>query len=465
MTTGSGQDAASERLASWRLAVFGLPGLGVAMAMTPLGSVLPTIYATQAGIGLTAIGTVVFAGRIVDALVDPVIASVSDRTKSPWGRRKPWIALGATLLAFCIYFLFWVPKGASIYYFCIWYVLASISWSFIEIPYRAWGVELSHGYVERARVATFVGIGSAAGPLIFLGLPFLASFGGAGALDAPFLRKITWVIMALLAVGVPMCLLLVRKGRTLAVKDSTVKADLKAIFSNRPLRLFVLIFIFGGLGGGLTASLIMLYMKTVMGIEGETAKLLLGYSIMHMLGAPLVYLLVKRFDKRRVWAISWLASALILPMLALVPPGPEGANLFIALVALRGFVSAADTVVPMSMLGDVVDYDVWKTGSQRAANFAAVLTLILKFNAAISTAVGFVLLGSIGFNAVGPNTPSAILAFKIIFCFVPPALYVISCSIVWWFPIDRRRHSIIRRRIEQRSERLKSVQVAQPDCA
>ena len=87
------------RLPAWRLAVFAALAIPLAGAGLPLAVYLPPYYAQELGLGLGAVGLIFMLSRVWDAATDPLVGVLSDRTRSRFGRRKPWIAAGAPLFA------------------------------------------------------------------------------------------------------------------------------------------------------------------------------------------------------------------------------------------------------------------------------------------------------------------------------------------------------------------------------
>ena len=123
----------------------------VSMVLLPLGVyVIP--YYVELGISLYTISAIIFAARLSDAFTDPLIGVLSDKTKSRWGRRKPWIVAGAPLLMVSLYMLFVPPDDPSAWYFGFWVVLLYLAFTIVDLPYFAWGAELSPIYDERTKI-------------------------------------------------------------------------------------------------------------------------------------------------------------------------------------------------------------------------------------------------------------------------------------------------------------------------
>jgi Na+/melibiose symporter-like transporter len=457
-TVKSGSAKAPNRLSVMQLSIFAAPGIAIAMTHAAGSSILPTIYSKETALDLVQIGTIIFLAKILDAFSDPLMGFISDQTRGRFGRRKPWIFIGTILLAVCIVMLFRVPKDATLMYFAVWYIVTYQAWTLVEIPYRAWSIELTRDYHERSRIATYVAMTWAIGGLMFLALSKLP-FAPTTAMDGVYLRWVMWIILGLLAISVPLMLYWTPQGPPVETRRGNVLGAIRAIRANKPLWIFVSVFVLGGFAGGIISSLVLLYTSSILKLTGaQFTTIMIAYAGLSFLATPLTLYAVRLFDKHIVWATGWLLSALILPAIAFIEPGPNAFWPFFAIIAFRGVVAAVDNAIPVAVLGDVVDYDVLKTGVDRTANYVAFLTLILKFNLAIGGAIGFVILGLAGFDPKAEtNSPAARDAFVAIYCFAPTIFYAFACYMLYQFPITSRRHAIIKKRIEQRIARREAA--------
>ena len=118
----------------------------------PIVGIVPALYATEFGLDLALIGTVLLLARVFDAVTDPMIGYLSDRTTSPYGKRKPWIVGGAILTAISIYFLYTPGESATMMYFLSFSILLYLAWTLMEIPYTAWLLEMSRETEQRTRL-------------------------------------------------------------------------------------------------------------------------------------------------------------------------------------------------------------------------------------------------------------------------------------------------------------------------
>jgi Na+/melibiose symporter-like transporter len=140
-------------LSNWVIINYSAMYLPVSMALLPVGVYVQPYYA-ELGISLYAMSAIIFFSRISDVITDPLIGVLSDKTKSPWGRRKPWIALGTPLMMISIYMLFVPGENPSLGYFALWTILMYLAFTLVDLPYYAWGSELSTDSNHTARAVS-----------------------------------------------------------------------------------------------------------------------------------------------------------------------------------------------------------------------------------------------------------------------------------------------------------------------
>jgi Na+/melibiose symporter-like transporter len=154
-----------------------------------------------------------------------------------------------------------------------------------------------------------------------------------------------------------------------------------------------------------------------------------------------------------VWALSLAASALARPLVLLLPVGSAAAAPMLALTCLSAALSAPWNFAPPSVLSDVIDYDTWKSGTNKAGNLFALNTLAVKVTTAVGAGGAFALLAAFRYQVGKPNGPTADLGLIIAYMVIPGALHLLAALIAWNFPLDARRQSIVRRRLESRGRR------------
>ena len=132
-----------------KLVAFGIPEYAIYLSSIPITLYIPYVYSADFGLELAHIGLILMLARITDVITDPLIGYLSDRTKSKFGRRKPWMAVGAIVMMTAAFLLFNPKEEVTNSYLLIWSMLLWLGWTMINIPYYAWGAELSENYDER----------------------------------------------------------------------------------------------------------------------------------------------------------------------------------------------------------------------------------------------------------------------------------------------------------------------------
>ena len=183
---------------------YSLTDLPVSMALFPVLVFIPKFYTSDMGVPLAVAGSVILAVRIFDVFTDPLFGIISDKTRTPWGRRRPWIALAVPIMMLSIYKLFMPPDGAGAMHMFVWMMLLSIATTIMIIPYYAWAAELSPDYNERSRITgwrSMMGVvGSLSAQLAPAAALLFFGIGGSGSV-----LQIVGVTMLIL---MPICVLL-----------------------------------------------------------------------------------------------------------------------------------------------------------------------------------------------------------------------------------------------------------------
>ena len=446
--------ARPDGLETWKIWLYSAPNLAVAIMHIPVLLILPAYYAKHTQIGLAAIGTVLVIGRLFDAVTDPVIGFLSDRSKSRYGRRKPWILAGLPLACVAMPYLFVPPADAGAAYFLGWSMLLFMGWTLIEIPYAAWAAELSRDYHVRSRIMSIRGTLGFAGGLLFMAAPILLSpWTGSTTIGAETLNIAAWAVAIALPVLMGAAMVGVPGGADLSVQDTTLGSLWKALKINKPLRFYAGVFLAAGVAGGAWTGTVLLFTESL-GLGNKFPLLLLTAWTTRVCVAPIWLKLIYRYGKHRVWAAGLLLSGLITPLALLVAPGPTALPWLIGYACVLGFVETAWMVAPPAVYGDVIDYDTLKTGADQAGSYFAINALLLKLGGAIGGGLAFWILGLLDYRVHGTNSGMQMLGLYLSFAIVPAAIHLANSVFVYRFPIDARRHGIIRRRIERRAARL-----------
>ncbi|MGZ8144315.1 MAG: MFS transporter [Methylosarcina sp.] len=438
------------RLSRRTMILYALPHLSDAVITLPMVLFIPAFYAGELGLPLAGVGAMIAVSRIVDLVADPVIGIVSDRMPTRWGRRKPWLAVGTPLIMAATWMLL-APLGqVSLPYLMIWASLLSIGYSMYDLPYKAWGAELSTGYAERSRVTAWREGFKTAGQLLFLALLLYMERTDRHG-DREQMRALALMVALGLPVLVTVTLLKVpeRPAEKLAGKISMGWSSMMLLFKNRAfLRTVGAIILFGS-GLMIQVTLHKLVLTHVIGRPELFAPLLLGETMASLASMPLWIRLSDRIGKHRavtlaaLWVGLW---SLPFPMLGTGDIAGYG-----VLIVLRGSSLAAIFFLSNSIAADVVDQDTLDTGQQRTGLFFALWGMAIKLALALGVMMGTGLPALFGFlPAAGSHSPSSITALMLIYGWLPGLIMGLAFPLLWKFPIDQAYQQTLRARIEDR---------------
>lgn len=432
------------------LAAYAAPAFSQALIHGPVGTVIQGIYGKHFGVALTSIAAVLVISRVFDAVTDPIIGYLSDRYRTRWGHRKPWLLVGSLIAVVACWFLYVPPGTVTAAYFLVWFLLAYLGWTISEIPYRAWMAELSEDYNERTRIAIWRTFARYLGFIAFYGIPLLPVFD-----TTEFTPETLRVTAILAAVALPTTAIIaawvVPRG-AVSTKQSSIGLieALPALYRNKPLLIFLATYATGGLATGAAFGLLFFFVDSHLSLGGTLALLFVLGAPIGALTMPFWAWLALRIGKQKTWAIGYAASATFLLGHILIPQGPAGEPWLILGFVLVFSVSSVGVVMPAALLADIVDYGRWKFKGDYAGTYFSVQTMVEKGVEGLGVAMGLAVIAYFGFDPqLEEQTREGTRGLLIGFPILPALLTYITVPIIWHFPIDERRQRIIIRRLAQ----------------
>ncbi len=446
----SGPEAA--RLPTKILAAYALPALPAAMLGLPLLIFLPTYYVQATPLTLTAIGTVLLLARLWDVAIDPAIGFLSDRTRTRFGRRKPWMLAALPLVLAGSFMLFDPPADAGTPYLLVWLLVVYLGWSMVQIPHQAWGAELSVNYAERSRIAawreslTVVGVAIAASlPVLSVQLGFVHPGGSA---EGTALQFLAWSCALLLPLAAIALVRFVPEPAPVAGQIGfSFKDGWRLLAVNRPFQRLVIAYLANGVANALPATLFLLFAGDVLGAGEQAGAFLLLYFLSAIASVPLWLRAAKLWGKHRSWCFSMLAACGVFAFVPFLSSGDQAA--FLAICLLTGLCFGADLALPASMQADVVDVDTLGGGGQRTGLYFAIWSVATKLALALAPAFAFPLLDAANFVHGGTGTEGH-FALGVLYAWVPVAFKLVAAALIWNFPLDARAQAALRQRIAER---------------
>lgn len=446
---------ASAGVSRFATLAYAMPAVATQFVIAPFGAVLPGVYVMHFGISAAVVGIALMAMRIADAVTDPLVGVLSDRTRSRIGSRKPWLIGGAILTAIAGCFALGPTGQPSIWYLIGWGSLFYLGWTMIEIPHAAWGAEISRDQNRRTSLFFARAFCGVAGAMGFAALPFLPIFSSTEITPRTLsVTALVFLVLAPLTIGAAVLLTPGQQASSEKAQPTGWRPFMRSLRSNRPLWRFLAAYSSAGIGFGMFGSLQYVFLSSYLQLGPRVAHALGVSFICGLLALPVWLGIVKRWGKHRPWCVGLGVISLCMASMFLLPAGVQSFWPYLLLAALIALSSGAGLIVPYSLLGDIVDYDTWRTGERRGGSFFALFTLVVKANIALGGGLAFLTLGWAGYEAAQQvNTVAGVLGLKVAFGLLPAALAFAAAAMMWNFPIDARRHQLIKHRLDAREAR------------
>ena len=405
--------------------IYALPGMVLQFTFM-LVLVYLMKYATDVLLVPAAVMGVLFGlSRVSDAILDPAAGYLSDRTRSPLGRRRSWMLASSLPIAATFLMLWSPPADLTGIALSIWMGVAVFAYhvatTMFAVPHEALGAELSTNHHDRTRI---FGVKHIVGTL-----GSLAALGGMELLRrAEDPRRAAFAI----ALGIGLA---VAATTLLAVARLRERAEHQGRGARNPWRAFadvwrnpharLLLFVFGieNFGTAVLAVLIAYVMQYVYGLAQYTTTFMLLYFIPAILFVPVWIQFSRRFGKRNLWVFSMAMMTIAFGGLAFVRAGDLW--LVCALGVIAGVGGGCGQVVGPSIQADVIDYDERVTGERKEGIYFAAWAFVRKSAFGIATMLVGLLLGAIGFEPNVEQSDATKLGLRTLFGIVPGICYLV----------------------------------------
>jgi GPH family glycoside/pentoside/hexuronide:cation symporter len=395
---------------------WGTGSIGVAVMGTSLGALLLRFMTDYLGIAAALAGGLIGLSKLYDAVADPLTGILSDRVRSPIGRRRPFLLVGVLLCPIATAGLFLVPSFSSgvarAAYMLAALIIFATAYSVWQLPYLAMAAEMTPSYHERSRLFAFRLYGGACGQLLAaLAGPWLLIWlgNGRGAYG-----RMGLALGALVLIGNLVC---VRETRSAAfrVGDSEPPkqaAETRAMLRNRPLIALLLAKSSTFFGVGASSSIFAFYVKYFL---RKSDAWIGGYFILLTIGiiatVQLWMLLSRLIDKKYV-AISAAAIWLLVALSWLLAQPHEVDLLIGARILLTGAAIGGYTLFAQSMFVDVIAFDYRLSAKRREGLFTGLINLVEKAFTALGLTVAGFILAAVGY--VASNSPHALQSQEVV---------------------------------------------------
>jgi glycoside/pentoside/hexuronide:cation symporter, GPH family len=459
-------------LTAARKLAYGAGELGPAMAGSTMIFFQMIFLTNVAGLAPGLAGSVLLVGKIWDAVNDPLIGWLSDRTRTRFGRRVPWMVVCAVPFALFFFLNWWVPdfagEGSQLGLF-LYYTGVSIAFSSfytgMALPHSSLTPELSSDYDERSRITGFrmaFSLGGSVGGLLVALVVFKVL--GAAA-DTVKYAAMGAVVAVIGVVSMAVCVAGIwrlarrcdrrRREQSIAPRGLPLRERVTILLGNRPFLLVCGIYLFSWMAMQFTATILPYYAGSWLGLPTATFQLVaLTVQGTALLLIPVWGWACVRMGKKPVYFLGMAFWLMAQAGLVLLAPGPS--MWIYVLAVLAGVGISVCYLVPNAMLPDVIELDELETGQRREGIYYGCFVFLQKIALALGTFFVGQALALAGYISAGPGEvppvqpESALTAIRLAIGPLPALAIIAGMILAAFYPINKSRHAQILARIDAR---------------
>jgi GPH family glycoside/pentoside/hexuronide:cation symporter len=453
-----------QRLPVWRKVAYGVGDSGFSLTSTALALLYLFFLVNVVGLDPGLAGISLGIGRIWDALNDLFVGTLSDRTRSRWGRRRPYLLFGAIPFGVAFILMWLVPPTSEqtllLIYYTAMYILFDTLFTLTNVPYIALTPEIAPTYDERTslhsyRMAFSIGLGlvAAIAPLAIVS----AIAGPDPSLEA---RRSAYAAMAaiigLLSI-IPIYITAFAVHENPEYQDlpaPSIRQSFRIAASNKAFLIAAGIYLLTWMPIDLIQFVLVFLLRDYFALDAEGVDvifaLLFGVAV---LALPLWVWVSYRWNKNRAYQVGIAFLAIVLVVLSVTQP--EQTVLLVILAILAGIGISAAHAIPLAMLPDTIEWDELRTANRQEAAYYSVVTLIQKLVGAVTIALTGAILAATGYvqqttdvNAAQP--PEAITAIRFLSGPLPALLFAGGIVLCEFYPLTRERHARLLKAIEKK---------------
>ena len=403
-------------------------------------------YTDVFGLSAAAVGTMFLVTKVIDAVSDPLMGVIADRTNSRWGKFRPYLLWAAIPYGVCGYLMFANPdlsESGKLIYAYVTYSLMMLAYTAINVPYSALMGVISPLSVERTKVASYRFICAfTAGWIIATFVSPLKNMLGGG--DEALGFQLTMAIFAVASILLFWATFASTKERVAPVQEDTdIRRDFSAVMKNSPWIVLFFAAVFTLMNVAVRGASTLYYFKYYVGDDGtkilfnffDKTSVFMSLGLIAMvIGIALTKTLSDYFEKRTLLIVLTILNAVSMAAFYFIPP--DQFWLMVVVNCLGTLIIGPTPALVWSMYADTADYGEWKTGRRTTALIFSSLQFAQKLGLAVGAGLAGIILGWFGFVANEAQTAESLAGIRFLFSVMPAILAVLSAISIFFYRID-----------------------------
>jgi GPH family glycoside/pentoside/hexuronide:cation symporter len=416
-------------------------------------------YTDVFGIDPALIGVMFIVTKVVDAISDPLMGVIADRTNSRWGKFRPYLLWGAIPYGILGYAMFAGPDlsdSGKLVYAYVTYTLMMLAYTVINIPYSALMGVMSSNSLERTSLSSyrFVCAFSAAWVIGTFVTPLKTILGGG---DEALGFRLTMMLFAVISIALFWVTFATTRERVKPLQEkSDLRLDFKAMLANAPWLTLFFAAIFTLMNVAVRNGAIMYYFKYYVGDDGTPIFLIFDKTAVFMslglfamiAGIACTKALASRFDKRRLLIVLSLLNAVTMAAFFIIPPDQYW--LMVAVNMIGTLVIGPTPALVWAMYADTADYGEWKSGRRTTGLVFSALQFAQKLGLAVGAGLSGFILSLFGFVANQAQSEMSLNGIRLMFSIFPAALALAGVVAIFFYPLRDKQVKEIEAELNER---------------
>ena len=439
-------EAGAERLSVGVIWAYSVPRIGFGIMGLLFGTYLMKFSTDVLLIAPAAMGSLIAASRLWDAVSDPLAGYFSDRTNSRFGRRRSWMFYAAIPMGIGLVMIWSPPNGLGELSMIIWMGIALLVYETAStaffVPHGAIGVELTPNYHERTRLYGWAHMIGAIGSIL-------------GLISLQFMNmsddKREFAFFLSMLAGFSVTAIVLWSTRVLPERTdyqgrggNNILKSFTDVFRNKHALLLLFVFAIETFGAASVGMLVPYLVEYVIPMQAMMVPILVTYTLPQFIFTPIWIKVASVIGKKSLWAFAmWLNAATFIAFFFVITPGETSIWIWILAFTL-GLASGAGAVVAPSIKADIIDYDEYLTHERKEGAYLAVWNLVRKSSASVTALVTGFVLQFTGFEPNVVQSEETQTAMRALFALLPGGCYVIGALLFLKFNFNEKEHAVVR---------------------
>jgi GPH family glycoside/pentoside/hexuronide:cation symporter len=433
---------------------YGVGDLSFSLTSTIIGAFFAIFLTDVVGIRPAVVAAAIFIGRTWDYVNDPLIGYLTDRTRTRWGRRRPFLLFGALPFAIVFTLMWFRPPWQSDTALAIYYAAAYILYdgvaTFVYLPYFALTPELTSDYDERTSLTTVRMFFSIVGSLLVFTIPLLI-IGSFNPQNAP--RVLLMGAIFGFASTLPLFVVFLgtrERPEFMNQPQPSILQSLRAARSNKPFVFGLVIYLFTWVSVDIVQTILLYFIKHVAGRESSSDLILGSIFVTAICALPLWNWASRRWNKRKAY-IAGIAFWAVVQIVLITINTSTPMSILLLLCILAGIGVSAAHVLPWSIIPDAIEWGEVNTGERHEGIFYSLITLAQKVASSAAVPLALLVLDITGYIPNSVQQPvSAITGIRLVTGPIPAVMLCLGILFAILYPLSRERYNQIASQLESR---------------